>query len=143
MSVETLDVMLRAIFYAMLAVLTYVIVPAIKTWHSSKLTKDQRDTLDYWVTVGVRWAKQWLQTASGAEKKEKVMQFVLIKVEELDLPYDRDDIDKAIEAIYESIKNAPNSVALTADNLDLNDVDWDFLLGNDIAVEEESNDRVS
>ena len=127
----------------MLAVLTYVVVPAIKTWHSSKLTKDQRDTLDYWVTVGVRWAKQWLQTASGAEKKEKVMQFVLIKVEELDLPYDRDDIDKAIEAIYESIKNAPNSVALTADNLDLNDVDWDFLLGNDIAVEEESNDRVS
>ena len=143
MSVETLDILLRVVFYAMLAVLTYVIVPAIKTWHDSKLTKDQRDTLDYWVTVGVRWAKQWLQTASGAEKKEKVMQFVLVKVEELGLPYGQDDIDKAIEAIYESIKNAPNSVALTADTLSMTDADWDFLLGNDIAVEEESNDRVS
>lgn len=143
MSVETLDVLLRVVFYAMVAVLTYVVVPAIKTWHSSKLTKDQRDTLNYWVTVGVRWAKQWLQSASGVEKKEKVMQFVLLKVETLGLPYDQDDIDKAIEAIYESIKYAPNSVALMADNLDLSDTDLDFLLGNDIAVEERSDDRVS
>lgn len=143
MSIETLDVLLRVIFYAMLAVLTYVVVPAIKTWRESKLTKDQRDTLDYWVTVGVRWAKQWLQTASGVEKKERVMQFVLRKVEELGLPYSRDDIDKAIEAVYESVKNAPNSVALVADDLALTDADLDFLLGNDIAMEEERNDRIS
>ena len=142
MSIETLDVLLRVIFYAMLAVLTYVIVPAVKTWRDSKLTKDQRDTLNYWVTVGVRWAKQWLQTASGEEKKEKVMQFVLRKVEELGLPYAEDDIDKAIEAIYESIKSAPDSVALVADELALTDEDLDFLLGNDIGAEEAADDSV-
>ena len=143
MSVETLDILLRVIFYAMLSVLMYVVVPAIKTWHNSRLSKDQRDTLDYWVTVGVRWAKQWLSTASGREKKERVMQFVLRKVEELGLPYDQDDIDKAIEAIYESIKNAPNSVAFMADDLALTDADLDFLLGNQIATEEVENDPLS
>lgn len=139
MSIETLDVLLRVVFYAMLIVLTYVIVPAIKTWRNAKLTKDQRDTLDYWVTVGVRWARQWLQTSSGVEKKERVMQFVLMKVEELGLPYTQDDIDKAIEAIYESIKNAPNSVAFMADDMALTDADLDFLLGNDVVVEEGRN----
>lgn len=142
MSVETLDVLLRVIFYAMLAVLTYVIVPAIKTWQNSKLTKDQRDTLDYWVDIGVRWAKQWLQTDTGAEKKEKVMQFVLEKVEELGLPYTEDDIDKAIEAVYESIKSAPDPVALVANDASLTDADIDFLLGNDLVMEEEVNDPV-
>lgn len=142
MSVETLDVLLRVVFYAMLSVLTYVVVPAIKTWHRSKLTKDQRDTLDYWVDIGVRWAKQWLQTDTGVEKKEKVMQFVLEKVEELGLPYTEDDIDKAIEAVYGSIKGAPDSVALVANDLDLTDADLDFLLGNDIVMEEEVNDPV-
>ena len=142
MSVETLDVLLRVVFYAMLSVLTYVVVPAIKTWHRSKLTKDQRDTLDYWVDIGVRWAKQWLQTDTGVEKKEKVMQFVLEKVEELGLPYTEDDIDKAIEAVYGSIKDAPDSVALVANDLDLTDADLDFLLGNDIVMEEEVNDPV-
>lgn len=142
MSIETLDVLLRVIFYILLALLTYVIVPAIKTWRDSKLTKDQRDTLNYWIVVGVRWAKQWLQTATGEEKKEKVMQFVLDKVEELGLPYTEDDIDKAIEAIYESIKSAPDSVALVADELALTDEDLDFLLGNDIVAEEATNDSV-
>lgn len=142
MSVETLDVLLRVVFYAMLAVLTYVIVPDIKTWRDSKLTKDQRDTLNYWVVVGVRWAKQWLQTATGEEKKEKVMQFVLEKVKELGLPYTKDDIDKAIEAVYESIKNAPDSVALVADEYALTDADLDFLLGNDIVAEEATDDSV-
>lgn len=142
MSTETLDVLLRVVFYAMLAVLTYVIVPAIKTWRDSKLTKDQRDTLNYWVVVGVRWAKQWLQTATGEEKKEKVMQFVLEKVKELGLPYTKDDIDKAIEAVYESIKNAPDSVALVADEYALTDADLDFLLGNDIVAEEATDDSV-
>lgn len=142
MSVETLDVLLRVVFYAMLSVLTYVVVPAIKTWHRSKLTKDQRDTLNYWVDIGVRWAKQWLQTDTGVEKKEKVMQFVLEKVEELGLPYTEDDIDKAIEAVYGSIKDAPDSVALVANDLDLTDADLDFLLGNDIVMEEEVNDPV-
>lgn len=142
MSTETLDVLLRVVFYAMLAVLTYVIVPAIKTWRDSKLTKDQRDTLNYWVAVGVRWAKQWLQTATGEEKKEKVMQFVLEKVKELGLPYTKDDIDKAIEAVYESIKNAPDSVALVADEYALTDADLDFLLGNDIVAEEATDDSV-
>ena len=105
MSVETLDIILRVVFYAMLAVLTYVVVPAIKTWRTSKISQEQRETLDYWVDVGVRWAKQWMQTATGEEKKEKVYDYVLSKVEELGLPYTKEDIDKAIEAVYESVKS--------------------------------------
>lgn len=105
MSVETLDIILRVVFYAMLAVLTYVVVPAIKTWRTSKISQEQRETLDYWVDVGVRWAKQWMQTATGEEKKEKVYEYVLSKVEELGLPYTKEDIDKAIEAVYESVKS--------------------------------------
>lgn len=143
MSIETLDVLLRVVFYAMLIVLAYVIVPAINTWRKTHLTKDQRDTLDYWVTVGVKWAKQWLQTSSGEEKKAKVMQFVLAKVEDLGLPYTEDDIDKAIEAIYESVKDASKSVALVADELGLSDEDLAFLLGNVADEEEEANDTVS
>lgn len=105
MSHETLDLILRIVFYALLAILTYVIVPAIKTWRTAKLNQEQRDCLDYWVDVGVRWAKQWLQTSTGEEKKEKVYEFVLSKVHELGLPYTEEDIDKAIEAVYESVKS--------------------------------------
>ena len=109
MSPETLDIILRVVFYLILAVLTYVITPAIKTWRETKLSKEQRETLDYWITVGVRWAKQWMQSATGEEKKEKVMEFVLAKCAELGLPYTQEDIDKAIEAIYESIKAGSSS----------------------------------
>lgn len=107
MSAETLDMLLRFVFAALLSVLTYVIVPAIKTWRSTKLSQEQRESLDYWVDTGVRWAKQWLQSSTGEEKKEKVMEFVLVKVAELGLPYTEEDIDKAIEAVYESIKGEP------------------------------------
>lgn len=102
---ETLDLILRCFFYAMLAILIYVIVPAVKTWRESKLNQEQRESLDYWVDVGVRWAKQWMQSSSGEEKKAEVMSFVVSKVQELGLPYTAEDIDKAIEAVYESIKN--------------------------------------
>ena len=105
MQAETLDIILRVMFYALLAVLTYVIVPAIKTWRTAKLNQDQRETLDYWVDVGVRWAKQWLQTSTGEEKKEAVYEFILEKVTELGLPYTKEDIDKAIVAVYESVKS--------------------------------------
>lgn len=104
MKAETLDLILRCFFYAMLAILTYVIVPAVKTWRESKLNQEQRETLDYWIDVGVRWAKQWMQSSSGEEKKAEVMAFVEAKVQELGLPYSKEDIDKAIEAIYESVK---------------------------------------
>ena len=80
-------------------------MPAIKTWRTAKLNQDQRETLDYWVDVGVRWAKQWLQTSTGEEKKEAVYEFILEKVTELGLPYTKEDIDKAIEAVYESVKS--------------------------------------
>ena len=99
MQAETLDIILRVMFYALLAVLTYVIVPAIKTWRTAKLNQDQRETLDYWVDVGVRWAKQWLQTSTGEEKKEAVYEFILEKVTELGLPYTKADIHKPIQEV--------------------------------------------
>lgn len=107
MSAETIDLLVRLVFAILLSIITYVVVPAIKTWRNTKLSQEQRETLDYWVDTGVRWAKQWLQTSTGEEKKEKVMEFVLAKVAELGLPYTEEDIDKAIEAVYESIKGEP------------------------------------
>ena len=132
MRVETLDMILRIAFYAMLSVLAYIIVPAIQTWRSSRLTKDQRETLDYWANIGVQWAKQWLQSAAGEEKKARVMQFLLAKSEELKLPYTAEDIDKAVEAVYASVKTASDPGSAGPD-----------LLSDDrIVTEEKANDRI-
>ena len=39
------------------------------------------------------------------------MKFVMQKVEELNLPFSQDDVDKAIEAIYNSVKDISNAAA--------------------------------
>ena len=54
--------------------------------------------------TAVRWAKQWLDTKTGAEKKEEVLQYLESKISELGLNVTAEDIDKAIEAAYEKIK---------------------------------------
>ena len=93
------------------ALVTYVVVPAIKDWRSNKLDEKQRDQLTFWVETAVLWANQWLQSKSGEEKKAEVMKFVMQKVEELNLPFSQDDVDKAIEAIYNSVKDISNAAA--------------------------------
>lgn len=59
--------------------------------------------------TAVRWAKQWLDTATGAEKKEEVLRYLEEKTSELGLNITADDIDKAIEAAYEKVKKETES----------------------------------
>ena len=67
--------------------------------------KQLLDTAD----TAVRWAKQWLDTATGAEKKEEVLRYLEEKTSELGLNITADDIDKAIEAAYEKVKKETES----------------------------------
>lgn len=108
------DVVIRCIGMVLFALVTYIAVPAIKNWRENQLTASQRDQLTFWVETGVLWAKQWLQSASGEEKKAEVMKFVMDKVKELGLPYTEDDVDKAIEAIYSSVKDMTNAATGSA-----------------------------
>lgn len=62
--------------------------------------KQLLDTAD----TGVRWAKQWLNTKTGAEKKEEVLEYLERKTSELGLNVSAEDMDKALEATYERIK---------------------------------------
>ena len=59
--------------------------------------------------TAVRWAKQWLDTATGVEKKEEVLRYLEEKTSELGLNITADDIDKAIEAAYEKVKKETES----------------------------------
>ena len=65
--------------------------------------EEQKQLLDT-ADTAVRWAKQWLDTKTGAEKKEEVLQYLESKISELGLNVTAEDIDKAIEAAYEKIK---------------------------------------
>ena len=67
--------------------------------------KQLLDTAD----TAVRWAKQWLDTATGVEKKEEVLRYLEEKTSELGLNITADDIDKAIEAAYEKVKKETES----------------------------------
>lgn len=81
------------------------VVPAIKEWRSNKLTASQQEQLTFWVETGVLWAKQWLQSETGEQKKAQVTDWVRFKVKELGLPFSDEDIDKCIEAIYSTVKD--------------------------------------
>jgi len=111
---EVLKIFVQCIGAVAIAIITYVVVPAIKNWKSTKLTESQQDQLTFWVTIGVQWAKQWMQTSTGQEKKAQVMSWVQEKVKELNLPFTNDDIDKAIEAIYGTVKDVTGAATDTA-----------------------------
>lgn len=70
--------------------------------------EEQKQLLDT-ADTAVRWAKQWLDTKTGAEKKEEVLRYLERKTSELGLNITADDIDKAIEAAYEKVKKETES----------------------------------
>ena len=102
---EFLDILFKAIGVILIAFTTYVIVPAIKDLRATRLDEKQREELTFWVHTGVLWAKQWLQTSTGQQKKTQVFMYVKGKIKELGLPFTDEDIDKAIEACYSSVKD--------------------------------------
>lgn len=108
---EVLNVVLKCIGMILLAITTSVIVPAIKDWRQTKLTTGQQEQLTFWVETFVLWAKQWLQNESGEQKKAQVMILVKQKVQELGLPYSDEDIDKCIEAVYNTVKDVVDVAA--------------------------------
>lgn len=74
-----------------------------------QLSQEEYKQLSDITETAVRWAKQWLDTASGAEKKEEVLRYLERKVSELGLNVSAEDMDKALEAAYEKVKKEPES----------------------------------
>ena len=85
-------------------IITGVLVPFIRGMYKAKLTESQQKTVESIVETAVRWAKQWLQTEEGAEKKRQVYEYVDRKLTEAKIEMTAEDIDKMIEAIYEKVK---------------------------------------
>lgn len=108
---EVLDIVVKCVSIIIVALVSYVALPAIKDWSNNKLTASQRNQLTFLVETGVLWAKQWLQSETGAQKKAQVMAWVRIKVDELALPFSDEDIDKSIEAIYNTVKDVVDVTA--------------------------------
>lgn len=85
----------------------FLYLQPIRETAKNKLGEDEYNSLMKWTETAVRWARQWMKTATGEEKKEEVMLFVLKKADKLGLAVDEEDIDKMIEAIYDKVKKEP------------------------------------
>lgn len=100
-----------------ITVIALVIIAAgavIYTAPARALAKRQLSEADYkqlldTADTAVRWAKQWLDTKTGAEKKEEVLRYLEEKTSELGLNVTADDMDKALEAAYEKVKKESES----------------------------------
>ena len=77
----------------------------IRELAQTKLSEDDYKTLLKLTEIAVRWARQWMKTATGEEKKAEVAGYLLRKAQALGLNVDEEDIDKVIEAVYDKIKN--------------------------------------
>ena len=86
------------------AVTAILFATPIRNLIKKKTTKEEYDTLLALAEISVRWAKQWMQTAPGEEKKQEVYAYLLARCKALGLEFTEEDIDKAIEASYEAIK---------------------------------------
>lgn len=89
-------------------IITMVLIPLIRSYtekKKSELSADQLETVQYWVEVGVRWAKQWLWSETGQKKKEEVLIYVAGKLLDLGIDISDEDLDRIIEAVYERVKN--------------------------------------
>ena len=82
-------------------------VQPIRQAAKNKLGEDEYNSLMKWTETAVRWARQWMKTATGSEKKEEVMLYVIKKADELGLCVDEEDVDKMIEAVYDKVKKEP------------------------------------
>lgn len=74
-----------------------------------QLSEEEYKQLNDITETAVRWAKQWLDTATGVEKKEEVLRYLEEKTSELGLNVSADDMDKALEAAYEKVKKESES----------------------------------
>ena len=74
-----------------------------------QLSEEEYKQLNDITETAVRWAKQWLDTKTGAEKKQEVLRYLEEKTAEIGLNVTADDMDKALEAAYEKVKKESES----------------------------------
>lgn len=101
---EHITLMITILLLIMVAVATILFATPMRSLLKKKTTKEEYDTLLALAEISVRWAKQWMQTATGEEKKQEVYAYLLERCKALGLNFTAEDIDKAIEASYEAIK---------------------------------------
>lgn len=78
------------------AVITYMVVPYLK----SKTSKEQRETIMFWVSVAVSAAEQiFNERGMGAEKKKFVVEFLVEKGIKVSL----DELDVLIESAVKEL----------------------------------------
>lgn len=78
------------------AIMTYMVVPYLK----SKTSKEQRETIMFWVSVAVSAAEQiFNERGMGAEKKKFVVEFLVEKGIKVSL----DELDVLIESAVKEL----------------------------------------
>ena len=81
------------------AIITYMVVPYLK----SKTSKEQRETIMFWVSVAVSAAEQiFNERGMGAEKKKFVVEFLVEKGIKVSL----DELDVLIESAVKELNLA-------------------------------------
>lgn len=95
---ETTEIML-AVISLIGIVLTGIIIPLVK----SKLSNEQRNTLDYWVNVLIAAAEtEFKGEKMGTLKKE----WVLDQLENLGLNFDREAVSIAIDGLCRELTSS-------------------------------------
>lgn len=101
---EQIILAVTIIFMILVAFVTVLFLSPLKGFLKKKTTKEEYETLLALAEISVRWAKQWMDTATGQEKKREVYGYLIERCKALGLEFTAEDIDKAIEASYEAIK---------------------------------------
>ena len=102
-------VIITVIALAVIAAGAVIYTAPARALAKRQLSEEEYKQLNDITETAVRWAKQWLDTATGEEKKEEVLRYLEEKTSELGLNITADDIDKAIEAAYEKVKKETES----------------------------------
>lgn len=99
-----ITLIITILLLAVVVIAAFMFATPVKDLLRKKTTKDEYETLLELAEISVRWAKQWMQTATGEEKKQEVYEYLIERCKALGLNFTAEDIDKAIEASYEAIK---------------------------------------
>lgn len=94
--------------------ITGIVIPFVRSkWKESqaKLNESERELIMSIVDTSVRWAKQWMQSETGEQKKAAVMHYVESKLHELGISVYDEDLSIIIESIYERVKKEAGTPA--------------------------------
>ena len=86
-----------------------LLVSPIRSFLLAYVDSSNFEFLETVALIGCKWAEQWLKTSVGQEKKEAVMDYLIGVCAKKGLPFDEEDMDKAIESAVYKIKGDPNN----------------------------------